>query len=403
MPKGRLPRDPARSVRRVLATIQDELVARLVLQWAIDGAERPARAGSLALHPRYSPSWGSTSHSLLLGRGRVLLVGEAPLPVAWRFEWDARGYRLASSGRGPPIVLSGRFTAPGHWSIRAPEREVQIVPYAGPWPLLPPVIDEDGARAKPIYPAPGSRAFRGALLAEAPAQADRIDRARAVLAAAWPEGARTVDAFTRAIIPVTQPEVVSYSFAPVPGWSYINLYDRDFIDLIDDLVHENAHHHLNHILAGSPLLVRGRGTDESLIYYSPWRETLRPLRGILHSVFTFAAGAELFRRLWLALSTGRSLPHEFTKSERRKIAARCLEETLQVRYSLIDLAHAHRSGRLDEHGAALAHDLGSALRRFDRLAPRLWRALKGTAEARRLRRLEKLLDEKRALTRRIDQ
>ncbi|MSP63504.1 MAG: hypothetical protein EXR72_24805 [Myxococcales bacterium] len=414
MPRGKLPRHPAPTVKRLIAAMRDDLLARLVIQWVIDAPRAPAGPrsgrGALTLRPRYAPSWGHTTHSLLLGGAGALLVSRRALPRAWRFTWDAGGWSLAASG----ARLSGRFGDRSSWQVSGRALALLPVPRVSEWPLLPPVVDEDGrSRARPLYPPPGTAKHAGAIFGRAAAQTARIEKALAVLAAAWPEGARTVRDFTRAILPVTQSQVVSYSFAPVPGWSYLNLYHRDFVDLIDDLVHENAHHHLNHILADDPLLVPPRG-DESLVYYSPWRETLRPLRGILHSVFTFAAGAELFRRLLRTIDENRPLPHRFTASERRKIAARCLEETVQVRYALIDLSHAFRAGRITPRGHELIRRIARAMTGFDRLAPSsaiadvqpawsatLRSAIAGTREARRLARLEATLAERRALARRL--
>ena len=365
MPQGHLPKRPAPVIRTLLDEMRERLLARLVFQWGIDTVRRLPETGVLGFSLRAEPSWGLSEHSLVLGRSRAVLVGK--MPRRWRFAWDRQGIRLSTTG----VRLTAHWG--GAWQIHAPRHTVELLPKAGPWPLRPVV-------------APSRRPL------DAAGECRRIERARAVLAQAWPEGARTVDEFTSVLIPVDQPEVVSYSFAPVPGWSYLNLFDRDFIDLIDDLVHENAHHHLNHLLAERPFLRPIR--DEPLLYYSPWREALRPLRGILHSVFTFAAGAELFRRLW-------AQRQQFTDSEQRKIAARCLEETLQVRYSLVDLDHATRTGRLTTAGQTLVAAIARQNRGFDRTAPPLWRAVRDTRWERRLRQLDAVLGERDALRRRM--
>ena len=69
---------------------------------------------------------------------------------------------------------------------------------------------------------------------------------------------------------------------------------HQILDLIDDLIHENSHHHLNLLLRKH---VMYRGDHNQQIFYSPWRRSLRPLRGILHATFTFTMGALLFQRL----------------------------------------------------------------------------------------------------------
>ena len=53
---------------------------------------------------------------------------------------------------------------------------------------------------------------------------------------------------TSRIIPLNAKGVVSFSYRHRPGLSFINCFDRDNLDLIDDLIHENSHHHLNLLL-----------------------------------------------------------------------------------------------------------------------------------------------------------
>ena len=41
---------------------------------------------------------------------------------------------------------------------------------------------------------------------------------------------------------------MSFSYRHRPGLSAINCFERDDLDLIDDLIRENSHHHLNLLL-----------------------------------------------------------------------------------------------------------------------------------------------------------
>jgi len=79
----------------------------------------------------------------------------------------------------------------------------------------------------------------------------------------------------------------------LPGYSSLNMFDRDQIDLMDDLLHENGHHYLNTFLNHQDLI----NEDDDKIYYSPWRKALRPVRGIYHATFTFFWALELFYQL----------------------------------------------------------------------------------------------------------
>lgn len=178
-----------------------------------------------------------------------------------------------------------------------------------------------------------------------PDMATRIQCALSVIKSAWPEGHQLLMLLTSRIVPLKAPGVVSFSYRHRPGLSVINCFDRDRLDLIDDLIHENSHHHLN-LLLRKDVLYKNDHNQE--IFYSPWRRSLRPLRGILHATFTFTMGAMLFERLsaWADTKQGKRQWREagLTPRDLMRARFRCLEEIDSVRYSLQDLDHA--GGRL---------------------------------------------------------
>ncbi len=172
-------------------------------------------------------------------------------------------------------------------------------------------------------------------------QVERIKQAWTIVQEAWPEGHEVLALLTTRIIPLKAKGVVSFSYRHRPGLSFINCFDRDNLDLVDDLIHENSHHHLN-LLLRKQILYHGDRNQQ--IFYSPWRRSLRPLRGILHAAFTFTIGAMLFERLstWasglggLARWKGAGL----TSGDLQRARFRCLEEVESVRYSIQDLEYA---------------------------------------------------------------
>ena len=172
-------------------------------------------------------------------------------------------------------------------------------------------------------------------------QVARIGRAWTTIQKAWPEGQEVLALLTTRIIPLKAKGVVSFSYRHRPGLSFINCFDRDNLDLIDDLIHENSHHHLNLLLRKH---VMYHGDHNQQIFYSPWRGSLRPLRGILHATFTFTMGAMLFERLstW-ASGVGGSARWKragLTLRDLQRARFRCLEEVESVRYSIQDLEYA---------------------------------------------------------------
>jgi len=172
-------------------------------------------------------------------------------------------------------------------------------------------------------------------------QVARIGLAWTIVQEAWPEGHEVLTLLTARIIPLKAKGVVSFSYRHRPGLSFINCFDRDNLDLIDDLIHENSHHHLNLLLRKQILY---HGDHNQQIFYSPWRRSLRPLRGILHAAFTFVIGAMLFERLstWASGRGGsaRWTQAGLTPHDLQRARFRCLEEVESVRYSIQDLEYA---------------------------------------------------------------
>ena len=196
----------------------------------------------------------------------------------------------------------------------------------------------------------------------------RMRRALAAIASAWPEGDRLLALLTSRIVPLKAAGVVSFSYRHRPGLSAINCFDRDQLDLIDDLIHENSHHHLNLLLRKDVMYQHDHNQE---IFYSPWRRTLRPLRGILHATFTFTMGAMLFERLvvWGSRKAGKSGWAKAGLNQRDLARARyrCLEEIESVRYSLKDLEYAGRQLKwLTRGGKQLVTHLRDALTSMER-------------------------------------
>jgi hypothetical protein len=154
--------------------------------------------------------------------------------------------------------------------------------------------------------------------------------------------------FTHTIVPINEPGIVSYSQQQLPGYSCINMFERDSIDLIDDLLHENGHHYLNTFLNFDELI----NEDDDKIYYSPWRRALRPIRGIYHATFTFYWALELFSALYKAKDD-----FNFSNDEKSKISRRFIEEYHMLSYCIKDLGHAYRNAKVTESGNNLINGI----------------------------------------------
>lgn len=173
----------------------------------------------------------------------------------------------------------------------------------------------------------------------------KIEVASRVIRKFSPDSWERFSAFTEVIIPIRQEELVSFSHQELPGTSMINLYNRDFVDLLDDLLHENGHHHLNYYLNLEELI------EEPIdcIYYSPWRRTLRPLRGIYHAYFTFFWAFKLFSDMVNSKELD-SIWYIFSENEKEKIIWRAVEEYWMLEYTYVDLRWARKQGLISDLG-----------------------------------------------------
>lgn len=188
----------------------------------------------------------------------------------------------------------------------------------------------------------------------------------------WPEATEIFTVLTDRIHIVRSKNLVSFSHFTEQGITYMNLWGRDFLDTMDDLIHENSHHHLNLILKKFKIL-KTKSSDE--VYYSPWRHELRSLYAILHSVFTFTCGALLFEVL---IEREKDETAKTLKKFRDKIRFRFMEESYNLSFSLQDLQKAVLKNAFTNKGKLLILELQSIntrhLKKIDSLKPLLKKA-----------------------------
>lgn len=163
--------------------------------------------------------------------------------------------------------------------------------------------------------------------------------------------------YTKVIIPIDEPGVVSYSMDTLPGYSCINIYERDFVDLLDDLIHENGHHYLNALIEGEDDLII---EDDDKIYFSPWRNALRPIRGLYHAVCTFYWAFELFNKI------SDNSNEYFTQKESIKIKTRCIEESLMILACEKQISDAHQALKVTDEGKNIAISMIEKIKSFDK-------------------------------------
>ena len=72
--------------------------------------------------------------------------------------------------------------------------------------------------------------------------------------------------------------------------------------------------------------------DDDKIFYSPWRKSLRPIRGIFHGTATFYVAYRVFKEL----SFLQDIESFFTSEEISKIYFRFLEESILLKYCYLE-------------------------------------------------------------------
>lgn len=173
---------------------------------------------------------------------------------------------------------------------------------------------------------------------------EKIKMALSHIEAHSPESFKLFSEFTKYIIPIREKGIVSYSMDNLPGVSCLNLNDRDSIDLIDDLVHESGHHFLNCILGAQELI----NEDDEKIFFSPWRRSLRPIRGLYHAVFTFYWAMKLFSDL-----SQSNLKEKVSNEEWQKINSRAIEEAMMISFCGAGIEEAIKRKKITKSGAEL--------------------------------------------------
>jgi len=184
----------------------------------------------------------------------------------------------------------------------------------------------------------------------------KIEHSLSALDSLAPELYSLFGLFTHTLIAIDEPSMVSFSLQNLPGFSSINLFNRDRVDCIDDLIHENGHHYLNYILNSNDLIIE----DSEKAYFSPWRKSPRPIRGIYHGVFTFYWALNLFASLSLNPKT----KEFYSESEISKIRYRFVEEYYMLSFCQYSLDLARKNNLILDYGWDLIQNVMSEVEKL---------------------------------------
>jgi HEXXH motif-containing protein len=97
------------------------------------------------------------------------------------------------------------------------------------------------------------------------------------------------------IIPLTlYQEQIRTSFSTAELGSVIFISDGGtLLDFCEALIHEYYHNELNALLEFKSLFISGVGN----VFYSPWREDLRPIGGLVHAIYVFVGVIQFYSQV----------------------------------------------------------------------------------------------------------
>jgi HEXXH motif-containing protein len=99
-----------------------------------------------------------------------------------------------------------------------------------------------------------------------------------------------------ALKPPSAGDYSNVSFSDLPGAFIVSAVNNQYW-MADAIIHETLHNRLFFILDRGEILQIDPNATEAEEFYSPWRNDLRPLSGLLHAVYVFIGVA----RFWLAV------------------------------------------------------------------------------------------------------
>ncbi len=275
-------------------------------------------------------------------------------------------------------------------------KEDTVIPIIGHFPSekkIQVMVDDDVKTISSIEPKPILKAHDLLILSGVRKDGEtedihftKAERALKTLKDLTPELFENLTKYTQVIVPIYEKELVSYSMAILPSYSSINMNNRDFVDMTDDLIHENGHHFLNSILEGEEEIIF---EDDDKIFYSPWRRSLRPIRGLYHGVATFYWAYRLFKEL----SFHESVSQSFTEEEIEKIHFRFLEESLLLTRCDAEIKKAFKLKKISSLGMEIYNLIISEIK-SDKDKEKLVYSKVSTVTRERLDALEKELNSK---------
>jgi len=102
--------------------------------------------------------------------------------------------------------------------------------------------------------------------------------------------------------PAASGDYSNVSFSDLPGAFILSAVQEPYW-MADALIHELLHNRLFFVVDGGELLESVGEAAESSEFYSPWRDDLRPLSGLLHAVYVYIGVTRFWFSVWRSCET----------------------------------------------------------------------------------------------------
>lgn len=201
------------------------------------------------------------------------------------------------------------------------------------------------ARFGPLSVAP-------AYAATMPRWVEELEAASRVAEATVPLSASLFGQIVRTVVPIVSPDAsmgCSLSDRELPG-AIMTTTDGPAV-LAENLLHEFRHNLLHQLEQSYPLYLADSPSDAR--FYSPWRDDLRPLHGILHALFVFLDVC--------AVHAGVRAGRLGDDSDMHDSAVRLAANVLRIGIALKEF---RRHARTTEFGSGFVQGIEEAVARF---------------------------------------
>lgn len=260
-------------------------------------------------------------------------IATALVPIGWQQLATNQGIDAAQYSIANCLVTPQAVTAkPNQLALTTGDTMLVEEPE---FERLQAFYDEHG-----LEPLPAAELLTGHVVA-------KLRRALAMLAEVAPAYA-CVRTLVRSVQVLRQPDPeidVSYSHPAVPFSIFVTICEKDSalaaLRVAEAVLHETMHLHLTLLEAVVDLVLPG----STALYYSPWREEDRPVRGVLHGLFVFRAVREFYKAIQRQL-TFSTQEQEFVSDRIKSIDD---EISLLTRFTSVS--------DLTEHGRTLVNHL----------------------------------------------